>query len=146
MGDKFTQKSAEVFFPVNSLEDLAFLLLHLLTHSWQLARALHSYYGRDLVIHSKGICNEVANNSTLASTSVLFLIKTTRHLRTVWSFRLLFEEWELFNWLSSLIELELLFGGWSFSWKPIEIKLQRLPCKKYCRCPCLVFFGLVLLA
>lgn len=99
MGDKFTQKTAEVFFPVNSLEDLAFLLLHLFIHSWQLARALHSYYGRDLAIHSKGICNEVVNNWTLASTSVLFLIKKLRGIFEQFEVLgfCLFEVWEHFN-------------------------------------------------
>ena len=59
MGDKFIQKTAEGFFPMKSLEDLAFLvlylligMLYLLIGTWQLACA-----SRFELLVSKGLSN-----------------------------------------------------------------------------------------
>lgn len=158
MGDKIIQKTAEGFFPtVLKIWHLAFLVLHLPIDTWQLACASFLELlscQRDWTISAKSICREVANNSTLNRTrnlagfyfSAFSHKETTRRLQPVGIefVDVLLVKWEHFSWWSSLIEQELLLGGWSFSWKPVKLKFQHLLCKRCCVRGCPFWVGLVL--
>lgn len=158
MGDKTIQKTAEDFFPtVLKIWNLAFLVLHLLIDTWQLACAsfleLLSWQ-RDWTISAKSISEKSlitrlwTEHANLASFyfSAFSHKETARRLQPVGIevVDVLLVEWEHFSWWSSLIEQELLLGGWSFSWKPVKLKFQHLLCKRCCVRGCPFWIGLVL--